>query len=191
MNIVNFKNHILISMPNLYNSFFYRTIIYIYQDDDVKINGVIINKQINNLTIKEFFNKLKIHSLKKNFLKKINVPIMFGGPVKQNKGLIVHSLKKNFLSDIYVSKSISITSSKDILENLKKKNYFKKMLIVLGHCSWHKKQLKKEILRNNWLIITASKKILFHTSIEKKWEKCIKLLGIKNFHTITIENGKI
>ncbi|CAL4324387.1 UPF0301 protein YqgE [Buchnera aphidicola (Chaetosiphella stipae setosa)] len=188
---MNFKNHLLISMPQLNHSFFYQTIIYIYQDTEKEIKGVIINKKINNLTIQEFFQQLKIKSIKKNIFKKINNPIIFGGPIEKNKGLILHSFKKNFLADIYVSKKISITSSKDILENLNEKKKFKKLLIILGHCSWNRKQLKKEILNNNWLLITANKDILFNTSLEEKWGKCIRILGIKNFYALTIEYGKI
>ncbi|CAL4324431.1 UPF0301 protein YqgE [Buchnera aphidicola (Sipha maydis)] len=188
---MNFKNHLLIAMPKLYNSLFYKTVIYIYQDHEKEINGVIINKKINNLTTKKLFNKLKIYSLKEKILEKIKYPIIFGGPIERNKGLILHSLKKNFLSDIYISKSISITSSKDILEALNKKNNFKKLLIILGHCVWSRNQLQKEILKNNWLLIKANKDLLFHTSLEKKWEKCIKILGIKDINTLTIEHGKI
>ncbi|CAL4324472.1 UPF0301 protein YqgE [Buchnera aphidicola (Chaitophorus sp. 3695)] len=189
MNIVNFKNHFLISMPNLSNTFFDRSVIYIYQDDYYGINGVIINKKIKNLKIENFYKKIKINF----YLKKknnINKSIILGGPLENNKGLILHSLKKNFLSDIYVSSSISITLSKDILESLKEKD-LQNTLIILGHCSWKKKQLEREISNNDWLISPSNKKILFHTKIKNKWKNSIKLLGIKNINQLNLTYGQI
>ncbi|NIH16451.1 MAG: YqgE/AlgH family protein [Buchnera aphidicola (Periphyllus lyropictus)] len=189
MNIVNFKNHLLISTQKLSNSFFYRTVIYIYKDNNFKINGVIINKKIKNLTVKSFLKKTNIKIMKKKFLNKINNPIILGGLKEKNKGLVIHCFKKIFLSNIYVSPSVSITKSKDILKYLKKKKHFKKMLIILGHCSWKKKELEKEIYNNNWLLTLSNKNILFNISIKNKWEKSMKKIGIKNFHNLIIKNG--
>ncbi|WP_343187737.1 YqgE/AlgH family protein [Buchnera aphidicola (Periphyllus koelreuteriae)] len=191
MKIKNFKNYLLISMPNNNNTLFFNSVIYIYQDDYSGIKGIIINKKIKHLTLKKFYKKTKITFKNKKFLNKIKKPILLGGPIEKNKGLVIHSFKKNFLSNIYSSSSISITFSKDILKYLNKKKKYKKILISLGYCFWEKYQLEKEILKNNWLLMKSNHKILFKKPIKKKWENLIKKIGIKDLNQLTIEYGSI
>ncbi|CAL4324521.1 UPF0301 protein YqgE [Buchnera aphidicola (Periphyllus testudinaceus)] len=187
----NFRNHLLISMPNINNTIFFKTVIYIYQNDKFGTKGIIINKKIKNLKLKKIFEQIKINKKNKNFFKKNKKPILFGGPLEKNKGFIIHKFKKNFLSNIYSSPSISITFSKDILKYLIKKKKYKKTLISLGYCSWEKNQLEYEILNNYWLLTTSNNEILFHTSLKKKWKKSLKKIGITNPYRLNIETGNI
>ncbi|XBC41020.1 MAG: YqgE/AlgH family protein [Buchnera aphidicola (Nurudea yanoniella)] len=165
-------------MPNLKNPFFTKSVIYILKHDDSGAMGVIINKPIKNLTIKEILKKLDINTSSNNSLNHLNKPVVIGGPISEDRGFILHSFKKKFISSIIISKNIFMTSSKDILEYIARNNHSKNMLMTLGHCIWNKNQLENEILENVWLTTSANTKILFKTPFSEKWIKSARNIGI-------------
>lgn len=172
------QHHFLISMPGIKNITLQETVIYICEHNKNGAMGIIINKIIQNLTIKNILNKLNIHTSTCLFGRKINDPIIMGGWQAEDRGFILHSSKKQFHSSIKISDNTFMTTSRDILESI---NYLDKpynLLVALGYCVWGKNQLEKELLKNYWLTTSANNNILFHTPIENRWKKASEEIGI-------------
>ncbi|XBC38147.1 MAG: YqgE/AlgH family protein [Buchnera aphidicola (Floraphis choui)] len=184
----NLQNHLLIAMPNLQNSFFKQSVIYICKHDRNGAMGVIINKPIKNLTIKKILNKLKINISSENSTNSLNNPVIIGGPISEDRGFILHSFKKKFISSIVISKDIFVTSSRDVLEYIATHKYSNDMLMTLGYCIWGKNQLENEILDNIWLTTSANTKILFDTPLSERWTKSANNIGI-NMYQLTTDFG--
>ncbi|WP_343188189.1 YqgE/AlgH family protein [Buchnera aphidicola (Ceratoglyphina bambusae)] len=171
------QNHFLIAMPGIEDPFFKKSVIYICKHDSNGTMGIIINKPIENLKIKDILKKLKIKDFKKKN-KEINKPVILGGPQSGDRGFILHSSKKKFSTSIKVSKNMLITTSRDILESIESLEDPENILVALGYCSWKKNQLENELLENTWIITPASNYILFKVPMKNRWTEAAKTLGI-------------
>lgn len=187
---INFQNHFLIAMPGLKHPLFKHSVIYMFKHDNRGAMGIIINKKIENLTIKKVLYQLKIniHTSSK-ISQKHNYPVIIGGPVLEDRGFILHtSFKKKFTSSTTISQDISITTSRDVLEHIANLNVPQKILLALGYCLWHKNQLEYEIANNIWLTTPADIKIIFETPFSERWIRSAKNIGI-NMSQLTSEIG--
>ncbi|WP_343190123.1 YqgE/AlgH family protein [Buchnera aphidicola] len=181
------KNHFLIAMPGIEDPFFKKSVIYICKHDSNGTMGLIINKPIENLKVKDILIKLKIKNIKKEN-EEMNKPVILGGPQSGDRGFILHSSKKSFSTSIKVSKNTLITTSRDILESIETLEDPNNMLVALGYCAWKKNQLENELLENSWLTAPANSYVLFKVPMKNKWNEAAKILGI-DVKKITINFG--
>ena len=95
-----------------------------------------------------------------------------------DRGFIIHNAVNKFDSTMKITPSISVTTSKDILETLATHDQPTQFIVALGYSGWDAGQLEQELAENSWLTISADPDILFSTPIEEKWEVAINQLGI-------------
>ncbi|MGS2717912.1 YqgE/AlgH family protein [Eionea flava] len=176
------KNHFLIAMPTLADNRFAKTVTYICEHNEGGAMGIVIN-QPASISHGELFSQLKLGANIQN-----DFPLLLGGPVKKERGFVLHSADRHWASTMSVSADISITGSKDILEDIANNNGPKDALIALGYAGWSTNQLEKEIADNSWLTVPANKEIIFHTPIEKRWESSAQQLGI-DLHLLSSQAG--
>lgn len=181
------KHHFLIAMPGIQDPFFKHSVIYICQHDENGTMGIIVNKPIENLTIKDILKKLKITLVKKHHFQ-LDQPVIIGGPQAGDRGFILHSSQKNFATSIKVSEKTLVTTSRDVLESIETLEEPQNILVALGYCTWTKKQLEHELLDNTWLTAPARSDILFHTPMAKRWFEAAKILGV-DVHKLTLHVG--
>ncbi|WP_343182716.1 YqgE/AlgH family protein [Buchnera aphidicola] len=175
---MNLQNNILIAMPGIKNPMFQKTVIYICEHNQEGAMGIIINKPLKNLKIKNILKKLNIITSSCLFGPKIFDSVMMGGPQSQDRGFILHTSNKQFYSSIRISEDTVITTSKDILESIGILEDPNKILVALGYCTWDKNQLETEILKNFWLTSSVNDDILFKIPTAKKWMQAVKNIGI-------------
>ena len=84
----NLKNKLLISMPNMVDPYFAKSVIFICEDDKNGTMGIIVNKPISQMKIISSGIKNKIFEDIINESEKI----FFGGPVGLNEACIVKRL---------------------------------------------------------------------------------------------------
>ena len=168
------KNQILISMPHMNDPFFSRSVVYICEHNNDGAMGIIINKQFNTPELNKIFDKL--FTVDDSFDLFIN-DVFFGGPVLLEKGIILHHSDYMSPESISISKSISITSRNDVLEDLKKnkKTPFK---LMLGHSGWSSGQLEREIENGDWLIQTTTSDFVFNVPPKQMWKHAAESLGV-------------
>lgn len=168
------QDHFLIAMPNLADSFFYRSVVYICEHDENGAMGLIVNRP-TQVTLSELLNHLKIQN-HADVLK--NTPVFFGGPVQKGQGMVIHDSPKDWKTSIQVSDNIYLTTSTDILETIGTEVGPDHQLVTLGYAGWDAGQLEQELADNSWLTVSANDELLFNTPAEKQWEAAAKLLGI-------------
>lgn len=188
--ITNLQDHFLIAMPTLQDPLFKRSVIYICEHNNIGAMGIIINKPLEQYTINTVLNNLKIIPPNENLFTQLNDPIFSGGPLLNDRGFILHTSKKGFNSSTNISQTIMLTTSKDILETLGTPNQPQNVLIALGYSGWIQEQLEYELIENNWIVVPANEKILFHTPIFIRWNNALKILDINNVYNITYNTGR-
>ena len=108
----------------------------------------------------------------------VNEPIMFGGPVQDDRGFVLHSPGARYSSSLTVTDEVAFTTSIDVLEAVANGEGPQRLLVSIGYAGWSPGQLEDEIGRNGWLTVGADPHVLFDLPIEERYTAAIKLLGI-------------
>ena len=174
---LNLANHFLIAMPAMQDPIFGGTVVYVCEHNENGVLGVVINKP-TDMTMEVLFDRIDLKLAAGTDTPIINEPIMFGGPVQDDRGFVLHTPGARYSSSLTVTDEIAFTTSIDVLEAVAKGDGPERMLVSIGYSGWSPGQLEDEIGRNGWLTVGASADILLDFPIEQRYVAAIKLLGI-------------
>ena len=169
-------NHFLIAMPELRDPNFNRTVTLICQHDENGALGVVINRPLDHLTLKDVFNQLDLSTLTSESTAKS--PVYYGGPVQQELGLVLHEEVGDWGSTLVIGDNLGLTSSRDVLESLSRSDGPSHSLMTLGYAGWGKGQLEQEMQENAWLSVEADCEILFSVPAQQRWTAAASKIGI-------------
>ncbi|MES2900438.1 MAG: YqgE/AlgH family protein [Pseudomonadota bacterium] len=170
-------NHFLIAMPSMQDPIFGGTVVYICEHNDKGVLGVVINKP-TDMTMDILFERIDLTVTDGLHSDVVNEPIMFGGPVQDDRGFVLHSPCEAYSSSLTVTDEIAFTTSIDVLEAVASGHGPRRLLVSIGYAGWSPGQLEDEIGRNGWLTVGADPHVLFDLPIEERYNAAIKLLGI-------------
>jgi len=166
-------NHFLIAMPQLNNSYFANTVIYMWQHNSEGALGLVINLPIK-MRMTDIFEQLGLTDLR---MSTDNPFILSGGPVETDKGFVLHDADPRWPSSLAVTENLSITTSRDILAAIGRGEGPQNYLIALGCSGWSAGQLEQELVQNSWFTCPATKDIIFSTEFTKKPNMAAATLG--------------
>ncbi|WP_394777413.1 YqgE/AlgH family protein [Undibacterium sp.] len=175
---LNLSNHFLIAMPSMMDPMFGGSVIYLCEHNQRGAMGLVINKP-TDMTISGLFDRIDLKlEIIPNSHPMRQQPVMFGGPVQDDRGFVLHAPVGKFSSSLKVTDEIAFTTSRDVLEAVAAGDGPDKVLISVGYAGWSAGQLEQEILANGWLTVAADASIMFDLPIEERFLAAIKLLGI-------------
>ncbi|MES2324746.1 MAG: YqgE/AlgH family protein [Pseudomonadota bacterium] len=174
---LNLANHFLIAMPSMQDPIFGGTVVYICEHNDKGVLGVVINKP-TDMTMEILFERIELKLADGLHSEVVNEPIMFGGPVQDDRGFVLHSPGARYSSSLTVTDEVAFTTSIDVLEAVANGEGPQRLLVSIGYAGWSPGQLEDEIGRNGWLTVGADAHVLFDLPIEERYNAAIKLLGI-------------
>ncbi|MGH8853182.1 MAG: YqgE/AlgH family protein [Telluria sp.] len=174
---LNLANHFLIAMPSIQDPIFGGTVVYVCEHNEKGVLGVVINKP-TDMTMEVLFDRvdLKLSAGLRHSV--VEQPIMFGGPVQDDRGFVLHSPGGRYSSSLTVTDDVAFTTSIDVLEAVAGGAGPARMLVSIGYAGWSPGQLEEELSRNGWLTVGADARVLFDLPIEERYTAAIKLLGI-------------
>ncbi|GAB3399054.1 YqgE/AlgH family protein [Massilia agilis] len=174
---LNLANHFLIAMPSMQDPIFGGTVVYVCEHNDKGVLGVVINKP-TDMTMDVLFDRIDL-KLSEGLKSTVSsAPIMFGGPVQDDRGFVLHSPGGRYSSSLAVTDEVAFTTSIDVLEAVANGDGPQRMLVSIGYAGWSPGQLEEEIAKNGWLTVNADARVLFDLPIEERYNAAIKLLGI-------------
>ena len=168
------NNQFIIAMPNLADPNFFHTVTYLCQHSEEGALGIVINR-LADMKLGEIFEQMNIPVTSASAAKK---PVFAGGPVQQERGFVLHPTGGDWAVSMVVSESISLTTSRDVIEAIAIDQGPEQYLVALGYAGWGEGQLEQEILANAWLNTPCGKHILFDTPIDLRWRAAAGQLGI-------------
>ena len=174
---LNLANHFLIAMPSMQDPVFGGTVVYICEHNDKGVLGVVINKP-TDMTMEILFERIDLRLADGLHSAVVNEPIMFGGPVQDDRGFVLHTPGAHYSSSLTVTDEVAFTTSIDVLEAVANGEGPQRLLVSIGYSGWSPGQLEDEIGRNGWLTVGADAHVLFDLPIEERYNAAIKLLGI-------------
>ena len=167
-----FSNHFLISMPHMNDPIFSKSLIYMCQHDKDGVMGLIINKPMISENAAEIIQQTGLSQINPT------PEVYFGGPVNLEMGLFLHDTTYDIEGTLSVSKSVSLTSNKQIVVDLKNGNGPDVFRFSFGYAGWGKGQIEREIENGDWLLMPAEDDFIFSIPNSHKWKKAASKLGI-------------
>ena len=171
---LNLSNHFLIAMPSMLDPIFGGTVVYLCEHNERGALGMVINKP-TDITMSDLFSRLDLQPEIAPFAEK---PVMFGGPVQDDRGFVLHSPLGEFSSMLKVTDDIAFTTSRDVLEAVASGQGPQRLLVSIGYSGWGAGQLEEEISRNGWLTVAADPAVIFDLPVNERYTAALKLLGV-------------
>lgn len=167
-----FSNHFIISMPHMNDPIFSKSLIYICEHDDDGAMGLIINKPMISENASDIIQQTGLTQIEP-------LPdIYFGGPVNLEMGLILHDTNYNIEGTLTISKSVALTSNKQIVLDLKNGGGPDEFRFSFGYAGWGKGQIEREIENGDWLLMPADDDFIFSIPNTDKWKRAASKFGI-------------
>ncbi|MES2261467.1 MAG: YqgE/AlgH family protein [Pseudomonadota bacterium] len=173
---LNLANHFLIAMPAMQDPVFGGTVVYVCEHNENGVLGVVINKP-TDMTMQVLFERIDLELSTGLAPSIVDEPIMFGGPVQDDRGFVLHTPGARYSSSLTVTDDVAFTTSIDVLEAVANGTGPQRMLVSIGYSGWSPGQLEDEISRNGWLTVGADARILFDLPVEERYFAAMKLLG--------------
>lgn len=171
------ENHFLIAMPHLRDSNFNGSVTYLWKHDSDGALGLVVNRP-SKLVIPDLMDELGI-TIKDEFMARLqDSSILTGGPVERNKGFILHEAGTEWDYTLAVNDDISLSMSRDILQEIADGGGPSRYLVALGCAGWDAGQLEQEISDNVWLTVPVDTDLLFSTDYDNKASAVAALLGV-------------
>ncbi len=179
-------NHFLLSMPGLHNSWFDKTITYLFEHNEDGAFGFVINRPASILA-GEVFDQLDIDCA--NMIDR-QAHVYEGGPVDKERGFVLFPSDELETDTESCSRGTGVTlaGSTDILTEIGRGKGPTNYLLILGYAGWEAGQLEEEMVSNSWLTCEASQEILFSEDMHEKFNLAASSLGVK-FDLISSEAG--
>jgi putative transcriptional regulator len=166
-------DHFLIAMPQLQDSYFANTVIYLWRHTHEGALGLVVNLPLK-MQLSEIFEQLGMEDKRGP---QANQIVLSGGPVETEKGFVLHDAAPRWPSSLPVADGITITTSRDILADIARGEGPDNYLVALGCSGWSPGQLEKELKENSWLTCAATKEIIFSKDFARKPHMATATLG--------------
>ncbi len=171
-------NQFLVAMPHLEDPWFNHTVTYLWRHNEEGALGIVINKP-SSLRLADLLKELSIDVAPRlGDLEFHAQRVMTGGPVEKTKGFILHNSGREWEYTLPITPALSLSMSKDILEDIATGNGPERYLVALGCAGWEAGQLEEEIAQNVWLTVPAIPEIIFSGDHAGKAEAAASILGV-------------
>lgn len=172
------EGQLLIAMPNMRDPRFEHALVLVCTHDDEHAMGVIVNKPLADLTLSELLEQLDIEPRESAE----DEPVLFGGPVKTDRGLVLHTLDYRSAATLEINEVLGLTATREVLVDLGGRGDEikapKKAVLALGHAGWDAGQLESEIRQNAWAHCAARLDLVFPDDRRAAWRRAMASLGV-------------
>ena len=181
---VSFKHHFLIAMPQMDDSNFAGSVIYLVEHGPQGAMGLVVNKPLG-MSLADVLDQLQPDATPQAHchLK----PIHAGGPVQPERGFVLHPNDWHYQHTLELG-NMAMSTSEDALLAIADGSGPQRCLIVLGYAGWAPGQLESELLDNTWLTCPADPAILFDVASDERLDQAAASLGI-DIHLLSRQAG--
>ena len=173
------KSKLLIAMPGIQGDDFAGSVVFMCAHNAEGAMGLVINKPAPRMIFSDIAEKLDVKPTNAMIADDIlQMPILFGGPVKQFQGFVLHSPDYKSDDSLVVSPEFILSSTIDILREIAKGHGPKRKLLALGYAGWAAGQLENEIMHNGWLHCDADSDLVFSGNAQGLHSAALAKLGV-------------
>ena len=181
----NLTHHLLIATPSMPDERFRHALIYVCRHDKYGVLGLRINEPLADMQVGKLLDNLGMDVTDESVMGDLALD---GGPVRPEVGFVLHTGQPQWASSFAISENSCLTTSRDILEHIASGQGVGHYHLCLGHASWGKGQLEREIEQGDWLACPADMALLFDVPFEERWHHAGSKLGI-NLDLLSLDIG--
>jgi putative transcriptional regulator len=175
------QGQFLIAMPNMGDTRFEKTVVYLCAHSADGAMGFVINRTLESPTVPEFLSQLNIvtDDERDSIPASLRIaPLYSGGPVEPGRGFVLHSPDYTAESTLAIDDTISLTATLEILRAISIGRGPRRVFMALGYSGWAAGQLEEEIAANGWLTCRADAGLIFDRDQETKYARALRSMGI-------------
>lgn len=159
---------LLIADPFLKDPNFLRTVVFLCEHRDDGSFGFVVNRQFSN-TLDELVPDAE----------GITIPVYYGGPVQPDTIHFLHQYPEEIPGGQEVMKGVfwggDFVKAIDLIKSGQMDN--SKIRFFIGYSGWSDGQLQDELKEKSWITVKATRKLIFHKSVDQIWKDALKHLG--------------
>jgi putative transcriptional regulator len=160
----------LLSMPQLDDPNFRRTVVLLCQHSSEGAWGLVLNRPTGTPASQAV--KLDPPVDRDNGLQ-----LWVGGPVEPERGCILMGQDPHDDDAVQVCDGLFISGSAALLRRLLDDDMPPRTKLLMGYAGWGPGQLDEELLASAWLIGAVETDLVFDVDAEQMWETAIRRLG--------------
>ncbi len=168
------SNQLLVALPALHDPHFARSVTLVCQHDGDGAMGVMVNRA-SEYTLGEVLQQMGISSDSDALQSQI---VLAGGPVHPERGFVLHDGEREWDSTLTVGDGLFLTTSRDVLEALARGEGPAQAVVALGCAGWGAGQLEQELVDDSWLMVPASRGLLFDLPLDQRWQAAAGSIGV-------------
>jgi putative transcriptional regulator len=173
---------LLLSMPQLLDPNFKRTVILLCKHSDDGAFGLVVNRPLitTGRVVVNLDPMAADHGgAGSHEMVKEDLEVWIGGPVEPERSwiLVRTPLEGEHSYGMPVADGVSLSTSPDLLRRLLAPHPPHDARLMVGYSGWGPGQLEAELHASAWLIADVDCDLLFNTPADHMWETAIRRLG--------------
>jgi putative transcriptional regulator len=149
---------LLLSMPQLLDENFCRSVILLCKHSHEGAFGLIVNRPLVRT--------------------EQDLEVWAGGPVEPERSwILVGGEEYSDLPGMRVAKGLSLSTSPNLFQRLLEPSPPPNARLIVGYAGWGPGQLEAELNASAWLIADVDGDLIFNTPADRMWETAIRRLG--------------
>ena len=161
---------LLVATPSMGDPRFAQTVILMARHDKNGAFGIVINKPLGERPLASLLTALG----EKDDGVAGSVRVFAGGPVQPEIGFVVHSADYRRAGTIVVDGRVAVTSTREILRDIARKQGPQKSLLAFGYAGWGPGQLDGEMALRAWFTAQEDVDLIFDLDRAKVWDEAMK-----------------
>jgi len=166
----------LVASPDLQDTNFHHTVIYLLHHDAFGAMGLVINRLMAEGPVGSLLDAFGIEGDPGS---DALVKMHYGGPVEPESSLVLHRNDYQNVTTADIGNQLAVSSSDDVLSDLASDKGPHESLFILGYAGWASEQLENEITAGSWFVVDADDALLFDDDIATKWQRALALRGFE------------
>ena len=164
---------LLLSMPQLTDPNFSRTVVLLCKHFDEGAFGLVMNRPLATA------GRIVVN-LDPPVESAADLDVWIGGPVEPERSWILvgdETPEHEALGGMRIAEGMYLSTSPDLLRRLLEPAPPARTRLIVGYSGWGPGQLEAELNASAWLISDVDRDLIFNTPPECMWEAAIRRLG--------------
>jgi putative transcriptional regulator len=174
--VTNLQQHLLVATAALNDTEFARSLIFVAHHDTAGSMGFMINQPLPRLGFADVARSMGIEEM---LAQGREQPIMYkGGPVETTRGFVLHSTDYSLKSSVRLNGDFALSAQADIVTDIARGHGPRQLNFCLGYAGWGSGQLEQELIENEWLILPATRELVFEVPPHQRYVHATRMLGL-------------
>ena len=163
---------LLLSMPQMADPNFARTVVLLCKHNDDGAFGLVVNRPLVTMGRVIVNSDPPVETERE-------LEVWVGGPVEPQRSwiLVGHDGEADEEVGTSITDNLYLSTSPDLLRRMLDPDPPPLARLIVGYSGWGPGQLEAELAASAWLMSDVDRDLIFSTPAEKMWETAIRRLG--------------